>query len=908
MKRKITSFVFVLALTSFLLTTLSFASNQREKYTINTAWKFKKGEVSLSNPQQFDNADWKIVNVPHTWNDEDALDEKDGYYRGTAWYTKTIQIPNRMQDQKVFLFFEGANQDATVYLNGQKIGEHKGGYTAFCFDITEYLNFNENGAEQNEIAVRLTNKHDKNIPPLSADFTFFGGIYRDVYIVATNKIHFQFEEFATNEVYINTPEVSQESASVKVKGNILNEQASDKTLSVQNIILDADKNVVAKRTSEIEASADSPVSFDQEFNSIKDPHLWSPEDPYLYTVKTRIKDPSTGKIVDQDINPLGFRSYKFTGKNGFYLNGEHKKLIGANRHQDYKNMGNALPDYLHIQDMKMLKEMGGNFLRIAHYPQDPSVVEMADELGFVTSIEIPLVNSITETEAFYNNTRNMLREMIHQNYNHPSVMIWCLANEVLLDRPFHSGEVGDLSDREQEYLSNMENLFREMDSIAHTLDDRSTMIVNHQWFPIYHEAELTTIPDIVGWNLYPGWYGSDITGLDSFLLKHHNKIPDQPLIISEYGAGADPRIRTFDTVRFDFSVDYQNYYHEYYLQRIQNLDYVTGGLIWNLVDFHSEGRVDAVPHINNKGITTLSRKPKDVYYYYKAHLRDTPFVKIAPALWNKRSGMQEESDKSYCEQPVWIYTNQSEVELFRNGKSLGTEEVNDRQAHFEVPFKDGTNQLEARTGDENDVIKDVMDVDFILQSLDLKAEDNQSFKTIRVNAGTHFYFTDNYGQLWLPDKSYEKGNWGYVGGHPFMTWSGERVGTDKNIFGTKNDPLYQTQRDSLEAYKFDVPKGTYEVTLYFAELLSKKERQKLIYNVGDNEEDESDKPTKRVFNVDINGHTVISRLNLATEYSEQRAVSRKFDVEVADDNGITVSFEGIKGDPVINGIKVRQVY
>jgi beta-galactosidase len=318
--------------------------------------------------------------------------------------------------------------------------------------------------------------------------------------------------------------------------------------------------------------------------------------------------------------------------------------------------------------------------------------------------------------------------------------------------------------------------------------------------------------------------------------------------------------------------------------------------------------VDAMPHINNKGITTLDRRPKDAYYFYKAQLTDNPFIKVAPALWDKRAGMQEAPGKKFCNQKIWVYSNSENVEVKMNGESVGTKKVKNSKAEFTVPFKNGCNQIEAIATKNGQTIKDVMDVEFILHPLNLK-DDEVPFKTIRINAGAHFYFTDNYGQLWVPDKAYEKGNWGYIGGKKYTTWKGHRVGTEKNIFGTKNDPIFQTQRDSLTSYKFDVPKGKYEITLHFAELLSEKQRKKLIYNLnaGDSEQ-KSDKPTDRLFTVKMNNEPVLTDFNIAKEYSGQRAVSKTFYVEVTDQQGITVSFEGISGNPVINGIKVRKMY
>jgi beta-galactosidase len=393
--------------------------------------------------------------------------------------------------------------------------------------------------------------------------------------------------------------------------------------------------------------------------------------------------------------------------------------------------------------------------------------------------------------------------------------------------------------------------------------------------------------------------------LDTFLLKeHHAKLPNKPVIIAEYGAGSDPRIRSDEPRRFDFSIDYMNYYHEYYLSVINKYDFVAGGAIWNLVEFNSEGRKDAVPHVNQKGIVTYDRQPKDLFWYYKAQWNNEPMVKIAPVLNDKRCGMQDDKEHYTSTQKIWIYTNLDKVELIANGKSLGRFDAKDKKVVFEVPFINGKNKLEARAASEGKIYQDFQEVDFTLYPLNLKDE-KAELNEINIICGSHYYFTDDYGQIWMKDKPYEKGNFGYIGGKQYERWPGGPAG-DKEIFGTTDEPIYQTQHVNPEAYQFDVPNGKYEVTLRFAEILTEKDAKKLLYNLGaDNVKDEA---IERVFNVLINETTVVEKLNLRKQIGEMQAYDVKFRIKVKDDNGIKISFDPVKGDPVINAIKVRKMY
>jgi beta-galactosidase len=311
-----------------------------------------------------------------------------------------------------------------LFVNGKSAGTHQGGYTRFCFDITNLVSFDA----QNVFAVKVNNAFNENIPPLTADFTFFGGIYRDVYLIVTEKQHISTTHFASSGVFITTPKVTDKEASMTVKTLIVNHEIEAKKLIVENIIISPKAEIVCKTRNIVNLAKNTTQTIEQKDIVVQKPMLWSPDSPSLYSVLTRIYDAKTNKLLDQVSNPLGFRWFEFSAEKGFAINGKSLKLIGTNRHQCFEGLGNALPDEIHVRDIKLLKEMGANFLRISHYPQDPTVMEMCDKLGIICSVEIPIVNTITDNEAFTKNCLTMAREMVMQDFNRPSVLIWAYMN------------------------------------------------------------------------------------------------------------------------------------------------------------------------------------------------------------------------------------------------------------------------------------------------------------------------------------------------------------------------------------------------------------------------------------------------------------------------------------------------
>lgn len=859
---------------------------QRIKQSINTSWKFHRGD----DPDTSSSGYWEGINLPHTWNNKDVMDDTPDYYRGVGFYSKEIFIAEGWKEKDIYLYFEGAGQTAELLINGKTVGKHIGGYSPFSFNITKEIK-----PGKNTVVIKVDNSYDKSIAPLGGDFSVYGGIYRDVYLVASARAHFDMDNYASSGIFITTPEVSAQKASVSIKGKVTSFR---KGLQLQTTIFDAEGSVISK----VKSNVNSDGTFVIATQTVAKPNLWSPEHPYLYRITNAIIDSKSGKKIDEVTNPLGFRWFSFDVKEGFFLNGQPYKIMGASRHQDYKDLGSALPDELHIKDVQLLKEMGGNFLRVSHYPQDPSIMEACDRLGILVSVETPGNNQVTETEAYSKNMLDMQREMIRQNFNHPSVIIWSYMNEVLI-QPLHKE---DTPEREQ-YWINLRNLAQKMEELCRKEDpSRYTMVAFHGDFDLYKHVGLIDIPMISGWNLYQGWYVGKFEDFETFVLRHHQEYPDKPIIISEYGADSDYRLHNFKPSRFDKTQEYANLYHEAYIKTITKYPFIAGGIVWNLVEFVNEARQDANPHLNTKGLLTLDRKPKDSYYIYQALLAKKPIVRIGGSGWNNRAQQADQGSDLIATQPVTVYTNQQEVTLWLNNKKLGVQKVIDRKATFSVPFVNGTNHLKAVSTEGTE---DHSSVKFHVLANNLRSKTNP-FTTLAVSLGDSRMFMDELScESWVPEKEYLSGSWGYIGGAVFKDdEKSDRYGTWRDIIGTPYDAIYQTQRIGVQQFKADVPDGVYEVTFHFAELLTKEQQQKLVYDLTKNNSPDQEQIKSRNFNVILNGVKIIEELSDKNYLIPVRAYQTKTSVTVTDNQGIAIYLEAIKGLPVLNGLHIRRIY
>ena len=831
------------------------AASPRIRYTINEAWVYTPGELTGGEAVELADSAWSRVNLPHTWNADDAFTKALGYRRGVGWYRKRLTLDTSLRGKRLFLFFEGANQVAEVFVNGRSAGRHVGGYTAFAFDVTDLIRLDRT----NVIAVRVDNRHDEDIPPLNADFTFYGGIYRDVWLVATSPVHITLLDHASPGVFIDTPEISREHATVRVRGTVMNHGPRARRVEVVNRVLNAAGAEVTVMRSRLQVPAEGSAPFEQRSTRVMRPLLWSPEEPNLYRVVTEIHDGSV--VADRTSNPLGFRWFSIDAQRGFSLNGQRYPLYGTNRHQDRAVFGNALENSAHREDVALVKATGFNFLRLAHYPQDPVVLDEMDRQGLVGWEEIPVVNIISLSPAFAENSERMLVEMIRQHYNHPSILFWGYMNEVLLRKPVPMPEG---------YFARVLALTKRLEARVKAEDATRATVTAISFDEVDDGSGVQDVPDVLGLNLYFGWYYRTLEGLGPYLDSLHARHPTRPLLISEYGADSDERIHTLEPVAFDFSMEHQQRFHESNFSQMRARDYLVGTAVWNQFDFGSKGRHDSKPNINQKGLLYLDRKPKDVWHYYRAVMRRDTVLHIATRDWLLRAG----SSAADTRQPVVVYSNLPRVELFANGLSLGALETVNATATWSVPFRAGKNRLEARGG--NGVV-DAVDVSYEDRSLLFGARRGSS-SMIAVNAGSHYQYVDASGIVWEADHPYRQGGWGYIGGETRLR--------HHRIYGTNEDALYQVERIGAEQYRFDVPDGDYDVRLLFVE-------------------QEYDRPGQRVFDVEVNGQQVFRGLDLAASHGRYNAVERTIVANAAAGEGITVRLNASIGRTTIGGIMLR---
>lgn len=841
------------------------AASGRVVRSINDAWNFTKDGVTT------------LVNVPHCINAQDTWDEVPGYWRGKCEYSRKVTVNDDLDGKKVYVRFEGVGQVAELLVNGRSCGTHIGSYTAFIFDITDAVRKGDN-----DFVVKVDNTPDPDITPLSADFTFYGGIYRDVNLVITPSNHICNTHYASNGVYITTPVVGETSTvSILTKLDV-----SAGKYVLRQAIYDPDGKCAATASLKLNLKENSSRDITQ-LVSVNSCRLWDVDSPNVYRVVTSLCDVN-GNELDSVENPLGFRTFSFDAQTGFTLNGRHLKIMGTNRHQDYLEKGNALTDDMHLRDVMLLKEMGGNFLRIAHYPQDPIVTQTCDREGIVCSVEIPIIDYITESEAFKANCVEMAKEMVCQDYNSPSVIIWAYMNEAMLRVPFSKKE----PEKRRHYFDSAVSLAKGIDEAIKGLDPyRPTMIPCDSSPEKYKESGVCEIPDIIGWNHYQGWYSRTVQDFDSRVQLAHDMFPDKPLIVTEYGAGIDPRIHSAKPVRFDFSMEHGLVFHKHYIEVIKNTPWIAGSNVWNLNDFYCEKRVDAVPHVNNKGLVGLDRKPKDTYLLYQANLLKEPFLAVGGRNWSLRGGNEGES---FVQE---VYTNAAQVTLYLNGKPVGSSSVSNGVASFIITPAAGWNTVAAET---DGGLKDAVRFRYSAVPKDLS-----KFVEMCVSLGTDCQFLDEIqGSAWIPEQEYTPGSWGYVGGNRLEAKSGSSFlpGVSQDILGTINNPIFQTQRVGLEAFRADVPDGKYYVYLYFAELTSDSKGEPLPYNLGNDAF--SPGAVDRAFNVNINGTQVLRDYDIRAEIGDSRAVIRKFEVNVRDGAGLNVSFEAVRDLPVLNAIRI----
>ena len=627
----------------YLMTMLLAALNlysERNIIKLNDNWSFLFSH-------QVNKGTARRIDLPHTWNAQDALSGKVDYKRGIGNYEKRIFIKPEYQGKRLFLRFEGVNTVASVFVNRKYAGEHRGGYGAFVIEITDKVDY----GKENSVLVRVNNAEQLDIMPLVGDFNMYGGIYRDVNLIVTENVCISPLDYASSGVKLIQDSVSNEYAKVRNVIQLSNGRNADSKLDLSVAVKEGDKTVKSFSSSVVvPAGKNITHEIPMEFNK---PHLWNGmEDPFMYRVEVSIKE--NGKVLDIVSQNMGLRYYNVDPEKGFFLNGKHLQLKGVCRHQDRAEIGNALRKEHHDEDLAIMLDMGVNAVRLAHYPQDEYFYDLMDRHGLIVWAEIPFVGpggyedkGFVDSEMFKENGKQQLIEMIRQHYNHPSICFWGLFNEL------------------KEYGDNPIEYIKELNEIAHKEDPtRPTTSASNQRGAINH------ITDVIAWNRYDGWYGGNPGTLGAWLDDLKKKNPNIKVGISEYGAGASiyhqqEALKQPNPSGWWHPENWQTYYHIENWKIISSRPFVWGSFVWNMFDFGAAHRTEGDrPGINDKGLVTFDRKVrKDAFYFYKANWnKSEPVLYIAGKRCDRRTSNV---------QTIMAFTNQPEAELFVNGKSYG---------------------------------------------------------------------------------------------------------------------------------------------------------------------------------------------------------------------------------------------
>ncbi|MBQ9801725.1 MAG: glycoside hydrolase family 2 protein [Clostridia bacterium] len=612
----------------------------------NEKWAFVKG---MTEAPAAIGSDWEVVNLPHTWNALDGQDGGNDYFRGSCLYAKTLKKAELPAAEQYYLEFRGANSSADVYLNGAHVAHHDGGYSTWRVNITEKL------ADETVICVIVDNAANDTVYPQMADFTFYGGLYRNVNLICVSSSHFDLDYYGGPGIKV-TPTVEEKDAKVEVEVFLTNPQEGQ---TVVYTVYDKEENVVATVESK-----ETKVCLD-----IKDVHLWhGRKDPYLYCCEAELRQ--EGEVIDAVCTRFGCRTFKIDPENGFILNGEEYPLRGVSRHQDRLGVGNALLPEHHEEDIDLIMEVGATTIRLAHYQHDQYFYDLCDEKGLVIWAEIPYISKHMPTGRA--NTISQMKELVTQNYNHPCIVVWGLSNEISI-----AGADDDL----------LEN-HRILNDLVHEMDKtRLTTIAAVSMCKM--DDPYLLIPDVVSYNHYFGWYGGDTSMNGPWFDKFHAMHPTIPIGCSEYGCEA-LNWHTSDPKQGDYTEEYQAYYHEELIKQLFSRKYMWATHVWNMFDFGADARAEGGENgQNHKGLVTMDRKyKKDSFYAYKAWLSDEPFVHLCGKRY---------VDRVEPVTKVTVYSNQPEVELFVNGESIGKKTAPDHFFYFDVK-NEGETTIVAKAG------------------------------------------------------------------------------------------------------------------------------------------------------------------------------------------------------------------
>jgi beta-galactosidase len=629
--------VLIVALTTGGITAAK-ATSLRRVTALDEGWRFLRADAAGAEAPGFDDHAWARVRVPHTWNAQDGQDGGNDYYRGVGWYRRRQTIPRSDAGRELYVELDAANLEATLYVNGHEAGHHAGGYARFRFDVTSLVTL---GAA-NVFAVEVSNAPNPSVPPRSADYTFFGGLYRDARLVSVDPVHLDMDSDGSSGVLAFQTAVSRESATVNVRASVENSDPSPRDADVAVSLRDAKGQVVSRGSAHLAIPGKGTHEATLPLQ-VASPHLWDGvRDPYLYALDVEVT--SGGRPVDAVAEPLGLRFFDFDAQAGFSLNGAPLNLHGVNRHQDRQDKGWALSPRDDDEDFALIRELGANAVRLAHYQHSQHVYDLCDRLGLVVWAEVPVVNSAA-AGPFVDNAEQQLRELIRQSGNHPSIVTWSLANELQTDKS-EPGTIGPL--------------LAALNALAHEEDPTRPTTLATFYAATDPSAAVT---DVVGFNRYDGWYVGTLEDFAPGLDVMRARRPQLKLAISEYGAGASVAIHSATPKKRDHSEEYQALFHETYWRALAARPYVWGSFVWNMFDFASDGRKEG-DHAgrNDKGLVTYDRKiKKDAFYFFKASWSSAPVVYVTGRRFSPRPPGAYE---------IKVYSNAAKIELRVRGAAL----------------------------------------------------------------------------------------------------------------------------------------------------------------------------------------------------------------------------------------------
>lgn len=858
----------------------SFAEAQATRVTIplNSGWRFLQADgVSGAEAPVFDDSRWAAVDIPHTWNrlgnDGNERSPLSNDVQGVGWYRLHFQTPRSAAGSRYFLQFDAVGAVADVWMNGHYLGKHAGAFSRFRFDASAFIK----PSGDNVLAVKADNSRPQpggttqDVIPLSGDFFVFGGIYRRVALIVTQPVHVDLMDFGGPGLYAMADDIEPTLAKVQVSARLVNDASKPRRVVVDFAVEDAKGHVVDSKSFKRTASGSTALQLRLR---VTHPHLWQGRrDPYLYRATMTIRS-DTGAVLDRVTEPLGIRIMKFDPDHGFFLNGEHLALKGVSMHQDRPVKGWAISCADQQQDFDLLTDLGANAVRLAHYQHDQCSYELADAQGVVVWAEIPVVNKVSfdgspANEALTANAQQQLIELVRQNYNHPSIAVWSVGNEVDLSAIQIKGP-----SRAAALLKSLNELAKREDaSRATTLADcceaaEISSNAARDMAGIAPRDTLVGIADTIGYNRYFGWYVGKFADFGVMLDRAHLLHPHLPIAVSEYGAGAaltqhsdDPAGGPINPHGRPHPEEYQNLYHEESWKQLENRDYLWGVYIWNLFDFSSDSRREGdLSDINEKGLISYDRQTrKDAFYFYRANWNSQPTLHLAGRRY---------VDRAYAVIDVKAYSNGAEAHLSLNGNDLGAAPCSNGICLWRsVHLSRGANELSATARIGGSAIAD--SVHWTL---------SHSAGEVRIKAGDITGYISRDAQRYGSDMY-------FVGGAGSGVNPPDTAAADRRSVSADDAPLYDSYREGEFSYRVPLPNGRYRVVLMFEEPMS--------IAAGE-----------RVFDVTANGVVKIEGFDiLAAAGGKLKAVDRAFDATV-NDGVLSLAFRPRRGNALVSALSI----